>query len=367
MSSYRSSGQAIILDDSSDSEASSSHNDSFGLNDDTDESIQISKNDRSTKQRPILIDSSDEEDNGGEEENIESCMKSLNLAEARTGTVEAFKSESRPAGTLFQPSKSQLSSLNFDSSSEESGDEDMSGSESEKENDHKVPARAINRRAETIELLDTDSEDDEVSDNAEGSNDSDSSLLSPTASPEVFKMKTPSPSNSALSSNESEEGNESSLSVQTGEFASVDGDNDTAWKRNKLGVYILKGKCTIAGDVQWPKINIPKKLYNKLYDHQKVGVQWMASLHTNGIGGILGDDMGLGKTFQTCTLLGGLMRSRVIRNALIICPVVVMKTWEREMKLILEQYCGVKVSIRIVDSSIKRERRAMLLEEALRW
>jgi len=75
-----------------------------------------------------------------------------------------------------------------------------------------------------------------------------------------------------------------------------------------------------------------------------------------------------GKTYQTCTLLAGLMRSRKIRNALIVCPVAVMKTWEKEAKLIIEKLCGIgTLSLRIVDSSIKRERRAMMLEEALLW
>ena len=42
-----------------------------------------------------------------------------------------------------------------------------------------------------------------------------------------------------------------------------------------------------------PKIRLPKTLFSRLYDHQKVGVQWMASLHAAGVGGILGDDMGM--------------------------------------------------------------------------
>lgn len=77
--------------------------------------------------------------------------------------------------------------------------------------------------------------------------------------------------------------------------------------------------------------------------------------------------MGLGKTFQTCTILGALMRSRTIKNALIVCPVAVMATWEREGRMILDKCCGLKVTIRIIDSSIRRERRAILLEEALSW
>jgi SNF2 family DNA or RNA helicase len=35
-----------------------------------------------------------------------------------------------------------------------------------------------------------------------------------------------------------------------------------------------------------------------LYPHQRGGLEWFWSLHTIGMGGILGDDMGLGKTMQ---------------------------------------------------------------------
>ena len=43
-------------------------------------------------------------------------------------------------------------------------------------------------------------------------------------------------------------------------------------------------------DVRWPKIRLPLALYNKLFPHQRIGTQWMASLHRNKIkGGILGE------------------------------------------------------------------------------
>ena len=38
-------------------------------------------------------------------------------------------------------------------------------------------------------------------------------------------------------------------------------------------------------DEKWPNLRLPKKLFEKLFDHQKSGVQWMAGLHRNGIGG----------------------------------------------------------------------------------
>jgi len=56
---------------------------------------------------------------------------------------------------------------------------------------------------------------------------------------------------------------------------------------------------------RWPRVRLPLALYDKLFRHQRIGVQWMASLHGNEIGGgILADDMGLGKTMQTLAYLG---------------------------------------------------------------
>lgn len=39
-------------------------------------------------------------------------------------------------------------------------------------------------------------------------------------------------------------------------------------------------------------------------DYQVAGLNWLISLHENGISGILADEMGLGKTLQTIAFLG---------------------------------------------------------------
>lgn len=81
---------------------------------------------------------------------------------------------------------------------------------------------------------------------------------------------------------------------------------------------------------RWPRVRLPLALYDKLFRHQRIGVQWMASLHGNEIGGgILADDMGLGKTMQTLAYLGSLMRARTISNAIVVCPKSVVQNWER--------------------------------------
>ena len=41
---------------------------------------------------------------------------------------------------------------------------------------------------------------------------------------------------------------------------------------------------------------LPAKIYERLFEHQKIGIKWLYDLYTNKKGGVLGDDMGLGKT-----------------------------------------------------------------------
>ncbi len=79
--------------------------------------------------------------------------------------------------------------------------------------------------------------------------------------------------------------------------------------------------------------------------------------------------MGLGKTMQTLAFLGGLMISKSIRNALIVCPKSVLQNWEREARDVLEEYCGLDgvVNILVLDSNIRQDRRERLLKQSLTW
>ena len=64
--------------------------------------------------------------------------------------------------------------------------------------------------------------------------------------------------------------------------------SDSAWAHdNAKGEFFLtSAEFEIVG-VMWPKFSLPANLFESLYPHQKVGVQWAASLHSNMIGGIL--------------------------------------------------------------------------------
>jgi len=112
-----------------------------------------------------------------------------------------------------------------------------------------------------------------------------------------------------------------------------------------------------------PPFSIPSVLYEKLYDFQKDGVAWMAGLHLPKIGGILGDDMGMGKTFTTLSFLGGLMKAKTIKKAIVVAPVSVLRNWEKEARQILRLCCDVK--IQVLSSDIAVYTRKKRLHQAL--
>ena len=67
---------------------------------------------------------------------------------------------------------------------------------------------------------------------------------------------------------------------------------DSAWSFNKHDQEYFLSKRK-EPSISWPNLRLPAHLFKSLYNHQKVGVQWMAKLHAEHIGGILGDDMGM--------------------------------------------------------------------------
>ncbi|KAL8782588.1 MAG: hypothetical protein Q9213_005266 [Squamulea squamosa] len=69
----------------------------------------------------------------------------------------------------------------------------------------------------------------------------------------------------------------------------------------------------------------------EMRDYQVAGLNWLVSLHENGISGILADEMGLGKTLQTIAFLGYLRHLRGINGPhLIVVPKSTLDNWNRE-------------------------------------
>ena len=74
----------------------------------------------------------------------------------------------------------------------------------------------------------------------------------------------------------------------------------------------------------------PAGLAATLRHYQQEGLDWLAFLHDNGLGGVLADDMGLGKTVQTLALFLHVLESDPSARFLVVAPTSVVENWHRE-------------------------------------
>ncbi|KAF8801769.1 SNF2 family DNA-dependent ATPase [Phlegmacium glaucopus] len=77
----------------------------------------------------------------------------------------------------------------------------------------------------------------------------------------------------------------------------------------------------------------PSFVKGEMRGYQLQGLNWMVSLHHNGLNGILADEMGLGKTLQTISFLAYLKHYRDISGPhLVVVPKSTLQNWHREFK-----------------------------------
>jgi SWI/SNF-related matrix-associated actin-dependent regulator of chromatin subfamily A member 5 len=77
----------------------------------------------------------------------------------------------------------------------------------------------------------------------------------------------------------------------------------------------------------------PSFIMGLMRPYQLQGLNWMISLHHNGLNGILADEMGLGKTLQTISFLLYLKHVRSINGPhLAIVPKSTFQNWAREFE-----------------------------------
>ena len=80
---------------------------------------------------------------------------------------------------------------------------------------------------------------------------------------------------------------------------------------------------------QGGEFQIPVELKLILRDYQKTGFQWLKTLASYGLGGILADDMGLGKTLQVLALILS-EKSTTSNPSLVIAPTSLIYNWQEE-------------------------------------
>jgi len=76
-------------------------------------------------------------------------------------------------------------------------------------------------------------------------------------------------------------------------------------------------------------VDVPAILDATLRDYQRDGLDWLAFLWDNGLGGVLADDMGLGKTVQTLALIARAAEQGT-RRFLVVAPTSVVSNWVAE-------------------------------------
>lgn len=77
----------------------------------------------------------------------------------------------------------------------------------------------------------------------------------------------------------------------------------------------------------------PPFINGEMRDYQVAGLNWLVSLHENGISGILADEMGLGKTLQTISFLAYLRHvCKIPGPHLIAVPKSTLDNWKREFE-----------------------------------
>jgi SNF2 family DNA or RNA helicase len=55
---------------------------------------------------------------------------------------------------------------------------------------------------------------------------------------------------------------------------------------------VLNKPC-VSGEFELDRFPIAGAIFQRLYPHQRKGIEWLWSLHKTRAGGILGDDMGM--------------------------------------------------------------------------
>lgn len=116
------------------------------------------------------------------------------------------------------------------------------------------------------------------------------------------------------------------------QFGIIDELFDEMEKKPPFLVELLEKKKRLQNISNIEDVPIPKGIKAKLRDYQHHGLNWLAFLDKNQLGGCLADDMGLGKTLQAITFLQYLkLKDKKCLPSLIIAPTSLIFNWKNEI------------------------------------
>ncbi len=120
------------------------------------------------------------------------------------------------------------------------------------------------------------------------------------------------------------------------QFGIIDELFEEMEKKPPFLVELLEKKKRLQNISNIEEVPIPKGIKAKLRDYQHHGLNWLAFLDKNQLGGCLADDMGLGKTLQAITFLQYLkLKDKKCLPSLIIAPTSLIFNWKNE----IEKFC----------------------------
>lgn len=140
------------------------------------------------------------------------------------------------------------------------------------------------------------------------------------------------------------------------DFSKIDDGNEAAYQRRLLDWVERRSRARRRrqeregslvqddGEEEWYKpspdhpdhhfengLKLPGDIYPSLFDYQKTGVQWLAELYDQEVGGIVGDEMGLGKTVQVISFIAALHYSKKLtKPVIVVAPATVLQQWVSE-------------------------------------
>ncbi|MCU0691911.1 MAG: SNF2-related protein, partial [Polyangiaceae bacterium] len=110
------------------------------------------------------------------------------------------------------------------------------------------------------------------------------------------------------------------------------GEGLEGWSEVNAGEWLSKVLERLRAPEAAEDLQVGSELRATLRAYQQVGVQWLHTLASLGLGGCLADDMGLGKTIQVLALLLLLKRESKHAPSLLVAPASLLANWKAEIR-----------------------------------